>query len=161
MNAGGQFRLAATGDAMAIATLAAELGYPTSADVMTERLHKLLADRHHLVAVATRTGDLVVGWIHAHLVQLIEADLRVEIGGLVIGAAHRRQGLGTALVSAAAQWGVEAGARCLTVRCNSNRPDAHRFYQRFGFTLTKEQLVFRHPLPTHVPLPSARRLSEL
>ena len=88
MNRSGRFRLAKPSDALAIATLAGELGYPTSPEGMTERLHNLLADRRHLVAVATRAGDSVVGWIHAYLVQLIEADLRVEIGGLVIGTAH-------------------------------------------------------------------------
>ena len=161
MNPGYQLRLASAADSAAIATLAAELGYPAAAGVMIERLNFILADRRALVAVASQADGNAAGWIHAHLVQCLESDLRAEIGGVIIGAAHRRHGIGGALVRAVAHWAAHAGARCVTVRCNLVRPEAHRFYEHLGFTVTKQQLVFRQPIPSNGPFPSTWRLSEL
>ena len=156
-------RRATAWDATAIARLSAELGYPAPVDIIQNRLKYILTDPRVLIAVTTDTEGRVVGWIHSYLVQLVESDLRAEIGGLVVEASYRRLGLGTALVSVVRHWAAEAGAQCVTVRCHSIRQDAHQFYQHFGFILVKEQLVFRHALPshTHAAFSSPRRLSEL
>jgi GNAT superfamily N-acetyltransferase len=78
-----------------------------------------------------------------------------EIASLVVDADQRSRGIGAGLVRAAAEWLQDRGMDRMRVRCNSRRERAHRFYERFGFQLTKTQKVFDIPIGT----PSERPVS--
>lgn len=136
-----RIRLARADDAPVIATLAGQLGYPSTPDEIRSRMRDILARDDHAVLVL-EDEDVVIGWIHVCAVQRIESDPCAEIGGLVVAEAERDRGFGAALVAAAEAWAVARGFTTLRVRSNVVREAAHRFYERHGYTCTKQSRLF-------------------
>ena len=132
-------RTAETPDVPAIAALAGELGYPTSADEMSRRLAAL--DDRDAVFVAEQDGGCA-GWIQISVVETLESSRFAEIRGLVVTEGQRGGGVGAALVAAAEEWA--RGKSCPRVRVRSNvvRERTHRFYERLGYRVVKSQKVF-------------------
>lgn len=139
-------RLAAAADAPAVALLAAELGYPTNRVQVEERLAAIAATTSQVVLVAELDG-LVVGWLEVVEMLRVESGRFGEITGLVVTSAHRGAGVGGVLVEAAWAWCAARGLAELRVRSNVVRSDAHRFYRRLGFAVTKTQVVLRRTDP--------------
>ncbi|EEG10051.1 GNAT family N-acetyltransferase [Pseudogulbenkiania ferrooxidans] len=139
-------RPARAGDIDALATLSGELGYPCDPTRFAARCATLLAaPEQHFVGVVEDNGA-VCGWIHAFVLTLLEADPTVEIGGLVIGANWRGQGLGAMLLDAGEQWARQRGIASVSLRSAEHRHDAHRFYLRQGYQHVKNQLMLRKTL---------------
>jgi len=133
-------RVARAADAPALASLAAELGYPTPAGEMLGRLEELIADTSQSVLVAE--DHEVVGWLHVALALSLESGRRAEILGLVVTRTERAKGIGKLLVDGAEEWAAGKGATRIRVRTNVVRDDARRFYARCGYTTSKRQEVF-------------------
>lgn len=133
-------------DCAEIARLAKQLGYPASDDAMRTRLCRLLTSSNDAVLVAESNGVGLVGWIHGVLSQFLESDFRVEIAGLVVDERLHRRGVGRELVKEVERWAVERGVAQSSVRCRTNRSEAHRFYESLGYSQTKTQIVFRKSL---------------
>ena len=112
---------------------------------MGARLARLAGDASHLLLIASADAE-PVGWLHAQETCSIEGGVRVEIAGLVVGAAARRRGAGRALVAHAEGWARARGAPVLVVRSQSARTESHAFYPAIGFTTAKTQIVYRKPL---------------
>jgi len=75
------------------------------------------------VAVAS-AGGVVVGFVATHIVpRTDDDDWTCSITDIVVAAAHRRAGLGSALVAAAEQ-ARSAGAPRLDLSSGDRRPDA-------------------------------------
>jgi GNAT superfamily N-acetyltransferase len=132
-------------DATDVARLTGELGYPIDTAEMRSRLEQLSALPDHAVFIATR-GNGVVGWIHVSIVRHVQADVRAEIGGLVVTAESRSGGVGAQLVARAEQWARDRGLTGMVVRSQIKREDAHRFYLREGYERTKTSAVFSKEL---------------
>ena len=117
-------------DAVPVARLLDELGYPQSVESVRRRLEPWLEDPQCRV-MAVDDGEAVVGVAALRAMPYFERDGNWgRLVTLVIGSAHRRIGLGTALLNA-----VEAEARAL--RCSAMevtsgrwRADAQCFYRR-------------------------------
>lgn len=139
-------RRATLSDAAAIAALSGELGYPASAQEMSVRLAVLLPQAAQFVAVAATPAGDVVAWIAAERRLLLEYGEKVEIVGLVVGAAARRTGVGKALVRAVEQWAREQGLAIVSVRSNAARVESHPFYERLGFVRIKTQHSYEKSL---------------
>jgi GNAT superfamily N-acetyltransferase len=135
-------------DAIEIAHLSGELGYPTSADVMRECIEFLARLEDHAIFVACLSAE-VVGWIDVRETHYLQVEKRAEIGGLVVSSAARGGGIGHRLVACAERWGLQRGLKNVVVRSRIGREAAHRFYLREGYTQTKASAVF------------AKRLSEI
>lgn len=140
-----RIRIAELRDAPEIARLSGELGYSAEVEVIARRLETLLRSASDKVLVAESSDGTVQGWVHGFLSQLIESNYRVEIGGLVVEANARRQGIGRRLIAEIETWAKERGAMELSVRCRDGRVDAHRFYENLGYRFAKAQRVFRKP----------------
>lgn len=138
-------RPAVSADLTRIAALNGQLGYAASAESLAARLQIILANERDFLQVAILPDGLVVGWVHAQLVQWLESPYRAEIGGLVVDEAVRRRSVGRILVDAVRLWAAAHGARELSVRCQVHRVEAHAFYAAMGFIRTKSQHVFRRP----------------
>jgi GNAT superfamily N-acetyltransferase len=138
-------RAATPDDAAAIAGLSGELGYPAGVAEMRDRLSRLCAASDHALLVACE-DDRVIGWLHASVVEHLQASPRVEIGGLVVAEAARGRRAGATLVAEAERWARERGFTQILVRSQIAREDAHRFYLREGYTRTKTSAVFSKPL---------------
>ena len=135
--------IARAADAEALAALAGQLGYPSSAAQITGRLAEFDAD--HRVWVARFEGA-VLGWIHAYVARYLVLDPFVEIGGLIVADGARGQGVGPRLIEEACTWARALGCDRVGVHSNVVREDAHRFYEREGFALEKRQGVFTRRL---------------
>lgn len=132
-------------DAEAAARLSGELGYPVETAAMRVRLDLLLDLPDHGIFVAC-SGDEVLGWIHVSAVLHLQSEPRAEIGGLVVTQGSRGQRVGAQLVASAEEWARENGMATILVRSQIKREDAHRFYEREGYTQTKISAVFTKPV---------------
>ncbi|MDP3859393.1 MAG: GNAT family N-acetyltransferase [Stagnimonas sp.] len=132
-------------DAADIARLANELGYAASTAEIASRLQILLPSPTQFVAVA-ESGGALVGWVAAEQRLLLESGERAELVGLVVGAAARRSGAGSALVAAAEGWASSRKLTMICVRSNVSRPESHPFYERLGYVRRKTQHVYLKPL---------------
>jgi GNAT superfamily N-acetyltransferase len=127
-------------DAATLATLAGELGYPTTSAEMKRRLEVLCSDPHHRIFAAESDG--LLGWIHVSMIDTLESESFAEIRGLVVTESHRGSGIGTQLVEAAEQWANEKKCKRIRVRTNIVRVEARAFYKRLGYVSKKTQDVF-------------------
>ncbi|CAM5524153.1 GNAT family N-acetyltransferase [Streptomyces canus] len=98
-------------------------------------LERLSSDPNQHLVVATREGR-VVGTLQLTVVPGLSrrGATRSIIEGVRIHADERGSGLGTRLI----EWAIEESRRqdCQLVQLTSDttRTDAHRFYERLGFT---------------------------
>jgi GNAT superfamily N-acetyltransferase len=138
-------RSAIEADAVPIAALSRELGYPEEASAIRDRLRRILARDDHRVFVAEAQGGVVCGWLQAHSSDVLETGFRVEITGLVVSAQMRRRGVGGSLVTQAEKWASEISAGTIVVRSNAKRIESHEFYPALGYLPSKTQVVYRKP----------------
>lgn len=129
-------RDATVADSELMARLVSELGYPTSARQMRQRLEAIVRDDDYATLVACDAGD-IVGFIGTRIGPLYEDDGQYgQIMALAVAAHHQRRGVGRMLMEAAEQSLVERGARVLVVTSGNHRADAHAFYESCGYTFT-------------------------
>ena len=132
-------------DADAVARLSAELGYPIDAMNMRARLEQLAGRVDHGVFVASHQ-QTALGWIHVSAVHHLQSEPRAEIGGLIVTADARSNGVGRMLVARAELWATAHGFASVLVRSQIMREAAHRFYEREGYARTKTSAVFSKTL---------------
>jgi GNAT superfamily N-acetyltransferase len=103
--------------------------------------------------VLTAPGVADVGFALAHSepgpepvgsVRLAVVDGHLYVTRLSVAEAHRRHGLATALMAAAARWGLERDARWCVLQVASHNTAALALYRRLGFT-THHHYVYLHP----------------
>jgi GNAT superfamily N-acetyltransferase len=134
-------------DVAAVAALSGQLGYPATASEIERRLAGIGTDDSHVVYLAEQAAGNIVGWIHLYVCDLIVADRRVEIWGLVVDEKHRGRGIGRLLMARAEAWARSKGCDVVTLRSNVVREHAHSFYERQGYSQVKTQHVFSKRLP--------------
>jgi RimJ/RimL family protein N-acetyltransferase len=95
-------------------------------------LRALRRYEHAAVFVAEAEGGALVGRLSLardqHPASAHVADL-----GLMVDAAHRRRGIGTALLEAAVHWARERGVTKLELHVFPHNTAAIALYERFGF----------------------------
>ena len=138
-------RVARQSDAADVAGLTKQLGYDLTEKDAADRLSRILPRDDQRFFVADVDGR-AAGWVHVVLVECVDAEAFALIGGLVVDGAHRRLGVGRALMVQAENWARERG--CSMVRLSSavTRTAAHRFYETIGYTKIKTQHSFIKPL---------------
>lgn len=92
-------------DAAAVAALSGELGYPTTACAVAERLVQIqrssVTQPATILVAEDGASREVVGWVHVCVpVDLVKHNV-ADIWGLVVASTHRGEGVGRALMSAA------------------------------------------------------------
>ncbi|AOT59915.1 MULTISPECIES: GNAT family N-acetyltransferase [Streptomyces] len=134
-------RRATTSDVPAIVALLADdpLGAqresPDDLAPYLSAFERVVADPHQHLVVAVREGK-VVGTLHLTVIPGLSrrGATRSLIEAVRVHADARGTGLGTVLV----EWAIEESRRqnCALVQLTSDvsRTDAHRFYERLGFT---------------------------
>lgn len=92
-------RLARSMDSDRITQLCHQLGYAESIEAVQRRLDQLQqAHSSNVVYVAETATAGVIGWIHLYICQLLTSDRMGVIGGLVVDADFRQQGIGQLLL---------------------------------------------------------------
>jgi GNAT superfamily N-acetyltransferase len=134
-------RDAVMGDAGQIAELITELGYPTTPEAMRDRLALILADPRYATFVADRGGS-VLGVAGCALGRYYEKDgLYSQLVVLAVSSSARGEGIGARLVETIEAWSSSKGARDVIVNSGLHRVDAHRFYERCGYSRTGFRFV--------------------
>ncbi|TDQ27514.1 GNAT family N-acetyltransferase [Tenacibaculum caenipelagi] len=132
-------------DSESITELSNQLGYEAVNAEIQNRLKKILEHPDNCIYVATQNKK-VVGWIHGFYSMRVESDFFVEIGGLVVSDNFRKNGIGKKLVDKVIEWADLKNCRKVRVRCNVIRTESHKFYEKIGFEINKEQKIFNKQL---------------
>jgi GNAT superfamily N-acetyltransferase len=140
-------RIARITDAGDISSLTAQLGYDVEASEVRARLSTILMRPDHLFLVAAE-DERRIGWIHATIVEYIEADRFVIVAGLVVDRDHRKAGVGRMLLAAVERWAAQQGCSIVRLWSSATRTGAHRFYETVGYTRIKTQYSFAKSLAT-------------
>jgi ribosomal protein S18 acetylase RimI-like enzyme len=129
-------RPAREADAEQVASLMTELGYPSTAEGVKDRLHGSLSSQASCCLVA-EMGHEVIGVMSAELLPYFPTGSTIcRVTSLVVSSRYRSRGVGEKLMAAAATFAREHGCSGIEVTSAERRVDAHRFYQRLGFART-------------------------
>lgn len=125
-------------DTLILAQLMTQLGYPTTADEMKQRLEIILQKDDYQTFVVVTDGAImgVIGMLKIYLWELNMPVIKIQ--ALVVAQEHRGAGVGKCLIEAASSWAKEQGANqlILTSGNREERAIAHKFYPSLGFELT-------------------------
>ncbi|WP_460531302.1 GNAT family N-acetyltransferase [Chitinimonas naiadis] len=132
-------------DAVAVAEILPELGYPSTVDEVVLRFERLGAVPDNLIFVAEVEG-WVVGLCQVQGVRLIASNGYAEIFALVVAGGFQRRGIGRLLVDKAHEWALATGYQRLRLGSGAHREEAHRFYESLGFSKSRPGYVFERPL---------------
>jgi GNAT superfamily N-acetyltransferase len=138
-------RRATPADAASVARLCVQLGYAASVDEAEARLRMIDSRPDQVVLLAENSGA-VVAWIDLHIEHSLAAGKTVQIAGLVVDENHRGSGVGQLLMCHAEQWARTNGCTSVRLRSNIVRGQAHQFYEKLGYKVTKTQKAFAKEL---------------
>jgi GNAT superfamily N-acetyltransferase len=85
-------------------------------------------------------GDEVVGTFQLTFIPNLtgRGALRVKVESVKVKAARRSSGIGARMMAFAEDHARSQGARAMELTSNKTRKDAHRFYERLGFSRSHE-----------------------
>jgi GNAT superfamily N-acetyltransferase len=123
------------------APLMADLGYPTDASALADRLAAVYANADDAVFVA-ELDDKLVGLIGCHSFEMLHRPGRLgRITALVVADMARGRGIGRQLVGAAEAHLLAQGCIRLEVTSAEHRGGAHRFYVSLGYAEQRVRFV--------------------
>ncbi|MGW2030845.1 GNAT family N-acetyltransferase [Streptomyces spinosus] len=107
-------------------------------------LERLAADPHQHVVVAVREGR-VIGTLQLTIIPGLshKGATRALIEAVRIHADERGSGLGSRLIEWAIDTSRQLGCHMVQLTSDKTRTDAHRFYERLGFTASHEGFKLR------------------
>ncbi|GAB2989650.1 GNAT family N-acetyltransferase [Streptomyces pseudoechinosporeus] len=109
-------------------------------------LDRLSGDPNQHLVVAVREGGRVVGTLQLTIVPGLsrKGATRSIIEGVRVHADERGSGLGSRLIEWAVDQSQREGCQLVQLTSDATRTDAHRFYERLGFTAS--HVGFKLPL---------------
>lgn len=134
------FRLAARDDVAAVVALLSDdmLGKTRETEAIGNYLASfdaMQAEGNKHLIVGTVGGDIIACYQLTFISGLsLSATRRAQIEGVRVAASCRGQHIGEAMVTDAEMRARAAGCTLLQFTTNKSRTDAHRFYDRLGFT---------------------------
>ncbi|MBE7492703.1 MAG: GNAT family N-acetyltransferase [Planctomycetes bacterium] len=129
-------------DLESLGALCAVLGYPVPAPELAARLAELAGRSDHALLVAEQAG-LVTGFADLAVRRTLIGPPVAELEALVVHESARGRGVGAALLAAAEDWARGRGLAGVKLGSRVSRVEAHRFYERHGYTRVKEQAIYR------------------
>ena len=101
-------------------------------------------DPAHLLIVADADGDIVATLQLSFIPGLARrGTLRAQIEAVRVSASSRSRGLGAAMMTWAITESRRRGCGLVQLTTDKARRDAHRFYERLGFTASHEGMKLR------------------
>ncbi len=134
------FRAATRADVPAIVALLADdvLGKTRETAPMQHYLDvfdQMQGDPHNHIILGDMAGQIVACYQLTIINGLsLSATRRALLEGVRVAASHRGQRIGQALIEDAEARARGAGCSLIQFTTNASRRDAHRFYDRLGFT---------------------------
>jgi GNAT superfamily N-acetyltransferase len=144
-------RSATEGDLPRLIELYAQLSLdqPREDASQVERYIKSFAEitpnPRHRILVAENTGGPVLGSVTLIIVPNLTYVARpfALIENVVVDAGARGKGIGESLIRQAIELAREEGCYRVSLTSNKRRQDAHKFYERLGFTASHEGFQLR------------------
>lgn len=130
-----------------MAVLIEELGYQRDSDEVAQWIKSAFSRTETQIAFVACLAGEVIGWIEVSIEHRLQSPPFALIGGLVVKEGFRNHKIGLRLCERAEQWAWERGLAKLRVTSRSTRTDAHRFYLKNGYTLTKTSQIFEKSRP--------------
>ncbi|WP_420000222.1 GNAT family N-acetyltransferase [Streptomyces boninensis] len=128
-------RPARSADAEVVNELLGQLGYPQHDRAALAARIQAWFDDPVSAAYIAETDDESLGVIAVHVCPFFERQgAWGRITALVVSDRARGHGVGSRLVEAAEHFAAGQGCVRMEVTSNDRRPDAHRFYERRGYT---------------------------
>ena len=128
-------------DAGALADLITQLGFPTTASEMKNRIQPILSDTGYFTVVAERNSK-AIGMAGAFVARYYEKKGRYgRLVALIVDRSWRNRGIGSALVGAIENWFKTQDVSAIIVNSGRSRSAAHHFYQQLGFEIAGVRLV--------------------
>ena len=137
------FKDATRSDAPVIADLMAELGHPTDASRIPDRMDAVLQEGGRVLLALD--GEVPLGLMCLARLSTIHSEPVAYITALVTTAAARRTGVGRAFVEEAKRWAIANGCARLSVTSAEKRADAHAFYPACGLPYTGRRFATALP----------------
>ncbi len=128
-----------------LVTLIKTLGYSVDQPSLKKRLKEIISRSDHLLLVA-KVDDQIAGFCHGYLRLLTEVPKAMEIGGLAVKEAFQRQGIGKKLIKEIEDLTIKQKIKYIVLSSNVFRKGAHRFYQKMGYKILKQQHAFEKEL---------------
>jgi predicted N-acetyltransferase YhbS len=129
-------RSATEADAKHVASLLMELGYPSKETEVRNRLRSSLHSQTSCILLAQSASE-VIGLLGAELVPYFPNGSTIcRITALVVSTHHRGRQVGEKLVAGVLDFAREHHCSGIEITSAEHRLDAHRFYQRVGFSRT-------------------------
>lgn len=125
--------------------LVEQLGYALSAAALERRVAAVRTAPGHVLVVGEQ-GGRVVGLMHFYARPALEKPPEAIVQALVVDAAVRGSGVGTALMRFAEGWAAEHGYHSVALASNVVRVEAHAFYERLGYRKAATSHLLRKPL---------------
>jgi GNAT superfamily N-acetyltransferase len=123
-------------DAAALVRLLEQLGYPAGEDAVVRRLERIGDSPADRLFVAELEGE-VVGLAGIHVSPSLEHDAdAAKVSAIVVDEAHRRRGVGRALLDAVEDEARARGCGLVFLTTAERRREAHEFYRRAGWEET-------------------------
>ncbi|MBK9975114.1 MAG: GNAT family N-acetyltransferase [Planctomycetes bacterium] len=139
-------RDATEADMPVLCELCAQLGYRGDpADIA--RWYSGLAGRADHALIVAQSDGAVLGLADLSERRHLVGPPMAELESLVVLQSARGRGVGAALLAAAEGWARLRGLAGVNLGSRVTRLDAHRFYEREGYTRIKEQAIFRKLFP--------------
>jgi GNAT superfamily N-acetyltransferase len=133
-------------DAEAVSLLAVQLGYQQPPDAIRSWIEGLEEDSETQAAFVACVGEQVAGWVEVSIQSRLQSPRFTLIGGLVVREGSRGKGLGRMLCERAERWSLERQVKIIRLTSRESRSEAHRFYLRAGYRVTKTSLAFEKNL---------------
>lgn len=101
----------------------------------TKAFEQIESDPNHELIVVELDGD-IVGTLQLIFLPSIsfQGGLRAQVESVRVAKEQRGQGIGSKLMAWIIESAKERGAHVLQLTTHRSREDAHRFYERLGFT---------------------------
>jgi len=129
-------RTAEPADAAVIAELLDQLGYPTTAAEVPERLRRIRSEGRGEVFVSVVAGE-VGGLISVQVGPgLTRSEDAAYVSTLVVAEEIRGKGVGRELLEVAEDYARKHGCPRIVVATANHRSGAHAFYERLGWEWT-------------------------
>jgi GNAT superfamily N-acetyltransferase len=136
-------RRMADGDAAAVAGLLGELGYPILEDGLLLRLAAEGECPSFDVFVLESAGKVVGCLSLTYTPYFADGSVLCRVTALVVASSQRGRGFGALLVAKAVEEGRRHSCSAVELTAADWRADAHRFYERVGFSRTSVRFVRR------------------
>ena len=140
-------RAVESADIEALADLMTQLGYETRASEMEMRMEAILANKNYATFVAVSKGKVcgMIGTFTCYTYEHNNPSARIL--ALVVSKEARGRRVGQALIAAAEEDLAQRNIRRVAVNARFERKEAHKFYEKLGYTKNGFRLVKELPMP--------------